>query len=105
METTAGAWDTIQKSAGINATGYKNERYSLLLRRLTDTGYYPNPSIENIYYSDGADFQPSQLKGGYILISLMDRESVKGEFSVLLQNSLHGTETGRINGNFGINIP
>jgi hypothetical protein len=104
IETTEGGWDKNQKLAQLNATGYKNERFSLNLTNLTDTGNYPNPSITNITYTDGLDFQPFKLNDGYIHISYLDSLSVRGDFSVSLEDNFNGAEIRRVIGNFGINV-
>lgn len=104
IETTEGSWDRNIKQAQLNATGYKNERFTLNLRNLTDTGNYPNPSIQNISYNDGFDFQPFKLKAGFIHIISVDSLSVRGDFRVSLEDDFNGAETRTIVGGFGINI-
>ena len=104
IETTRGNWDKNKKLAQLNATGYKNERFSLNLLNLTDTGNYPNPSIININYNDGLDFQPFKLKAGFIHINFVDSISVRGDFKVLLEDDFNGAETRTVVGGFAINI-
>lgn len=103
IETTEGSWDRNIKWAQLNATGYKNERFTLNLPNLTDTGDYPNPSIQNISYNDGFDFQPFKLKAGFIHISFIDSPSVRGDFRVSLEDDFNGAETRTVVGNFVIN--
>ena len=104
IETTEGSWNTNKKLVQLNATGYKNERFGLYLPSLTDTGNYPNPSVTNITYTDGLDFQPFKLKAGFIHISYIDSLSVRGDFNVSLEDNFDGAETRTIVGGFGINI-
>ena len=105
IETTEGSWDKIQKIAQLNATGYKNERFGLYLDNLLDTGYYPNPSIRNISYTDGYDFVPFKLNGGFIHISYIDSLIVKGDFKVTLEDNFNGAEIRTIIGTFFVTIP
>jgi hypothetical protein len=104
VETTEGNWDKNKKLAQLSATGYKNERFSLNLPNLTDTGNYPNPSIININYNDGLDFQPFKLKTGFIHIDFIDSLSVRGDFKVSLEDDFNGAESRTVVGGFGINI-
>lgn len=104
IELTEGSWDNNQKLAQLNATGYKNERFGLYLDNLIDTGYYPNLSIRNISYTDGMDFLPFKLNGGYIHISYIDTLTVRGDFKVTLEDNFNGAEIRTIVGGFGINI-
>jgi hypothetical protein len=104
IETTEGIWDKNKKLAQLLATGYKNERFSLNLPNLTDTGNYPNPSIININYNDGLDFQPFKLKTGFINIDFIDSLSVRGDFKVSLEDDFNGAESRTVVGGFGINI-
>jgi hypothetical protein len=69
IETTYGSWDKNQKLEQLNATWYKYERFSLNLPNLTDTGNYTTPSIINVNYNDGLDFQPFKLKAGFVNIA------------------------------------
>lgn len=103
IETTEGSWDKNNKLAQLNATGYKNERFTLNLPNLTDTGNYLNPSISNISYSDGLDFQPFKVKNGFIHISFIDSVSVRGDFRVSLEDDFNSAEMKTIVGGFGIN--
>lgn len=104
IEITEGSWDKNVKLAQLNATGYKNERFGLYLENLIDTGYYPNPSIRNISYTDGMDFLPFKLDGGYIHISYIDTLTVRGDFKVTLEDNFNGADIRTIVGGFGINI-
>lgn len=104
METTEGSWDKIPKQAQLNATGYKNERFGLYLDNLTDTGFYPNPAIRNISYTDGLDFIPFKLNGGFIRISYIDSLTVRGDFKVTLEDNFNGAEIRTVVGGFGINF-
>jgi hypothetical protein len=103
IETTEGSWDKNKKLAELNATGYKNERLSLYLPNLSDTGIYPNPTIKNITYTDGLDFRPFKLNAGFIHIDFIDSLSVRGDFKVLLEDDFNGAETRTVVGSFGIN--
>jgi hypothetical protein len=103
IETTEGSWDKSQKIAMLNATGYKNERFGLYLANLTDTGNYLNPSINNISFTDGVDFVPFKLNGGFIHISYIDTLTVRGNFRVILEDNFNGTEIRTIIGGFAIN--
>lgn len=104
IETTEGNWDKTQKLAMLNAAGYKHERFSLFLPVLNDTGYYPNPTIKNIFFTDGLDFIPFILNSGFIHVSFIDTLTVKGDFRVLLEDNFNGAEIRTIIGNFAINI-
>jgi hypothetical protein len=104
IETTEGSWAKDQKLAQVLAIGYKNERFSLNLPNLIDTGNYPNPSIINITYNDGLDFQPFKLKSGFIHISFIDSLSVRGDFNVSLEDDFNGADTRTVVGGFGISI-
>jgi glycine cleavage system H protein len=104
IELTEGSWDNNLKQAQLNATGYKNERFSLYLVNLIDTGYYPTPSIRNISYTDGMDFLLLKLDGGYIHISYIDTLTVRGDFKVTLEDNFNGADIMAIVGGFDINI-
>ena len=104
IELTDGSWDKNVKLAQLNATGYKNERFGLYLENLIDTGYYPNPSIRNIFFTDGMDFLPFRLHSGFIHVSYIDSLSVRGDFKVTLEDDFNGAQIRTIVGGFGINI-
>lgn len=104
METVEGSYDKDLKLAQLNATGYKLERFGLYLNDLTDTGYYSNPSIRNISFTNGLDFLPYRLNSGYIHIIQIDSFSVRGDFKVTLEDDFNGAEIRTIVGGFGINI-
>ena len=104
IETTEGCWDKNIKLAPLNAAGYKIERFSLYLPSLTDTGNYPNPTIKNIYFTDGVDFLPFKLNNGFIHVSFIDTLTViRGDFRVSLEDNFNGAEIRTIIGGFAIN--
>jgi hypothetical protein len=104
METTEGHWDSHLKTCSLHATGYKFERFSLLLTNLIDTGYYLHPSVKNLFFTQTTDFIPTKFTSGSIHLSFMDSSSVKGDFQVVLEDSAQGGRQKAITGNFGINI-
>lgn len=104
METTEGNFNRYKKIAQLTGTGYRNELFRLYLPNLTDTGNYPNPQIENIFYSDGVDFLPSKVNGGFIHISHIDTLSVIGDFQVSLSGDINGSVSRIVVGGFEINM-
>lgn len=102
METVDGEWNSNTGIAKINAVAYNLSRFKMYLSSLHDTGFYPFPTIDNIYFTDGADFQPTKLADGYIHLLHIDSHIVRGDFQVSLQDDFNGAETRTIIGNFGI---
>lgn len=104
MENIRGAWNLNEQTATLSAYSYRNERFRLQLTSLNDTGYYPNPAINNIYFTDGLNFDPIALNSGYIHINHLDSNMVTGDFRISLHDEFNGSENKSIIGDFGINI-
>ncbi|HEX6426516.1 MAG TPA: hypothetical protein VF008_02475 [Niastella sp.] len=104
MENVTGEWNMNMQTAMLTAYSYHYERFRLQLNALHDTGYYPNPTINNIYFTDGLDFDPVALNSGYIHISHLDSIMVAGDFRISLHDEFNGSENKSIVGNFGINV-
>jgi len=104
IKSVDGSWDKGVKLAQLSASGYKSEWFGLYLPHLSDTGYYPNPTISNIYYFDGLDFMPFKLTGGFIHVSYIDSVTVRGDFKVSFEDDFNGAENRTVLGGFGINI-
>ena len=102
MGGVEGQWNRETHVGHISGEGAAYEHLELYLPDLRDTGRYPNVSIRNISYSDGADFTANALEGGTIHISRIDSSSVTGVFEVLLSDTRNGAETRVITGTFGI---
>jgi hypothetical protein len=102
MEIVEGSWDNKSGTATLNATGYHFEQFRLSLPHVSDTGNYKNPCGDNIFFTKSADFLPSKLDSGDIHISYVDEYFVKGDFTVLLEDSIHGQIKRMATGNFGI---
>ncbi len=103
IERTEGSWNPDMKSAQLSAYGYKYERFSLNLPNLTKAGYYPNISLDNIFYTDGIDFVPFKLNSGFIEITNIDSLEVGGNFKVALEDDFNGIDHRTIVGTFLIN--
>ena len=104
MEEVTGEWKINDHVATLTANGYRHQRFWLTLAALQDTGYYPNPGINNIYFTDGLNFDPVSLNSGYIHISHLDQGMLKGNFQVSLHDEYNGSENRIIIGDFGINF-
>ena len=104
MEEVTGDWNPNEQIAMLTAYSYRNERFRLHLTSLHDTGYYPNPTINKIYFTDGLDFDPVALNSGYIHINHLDSNIVTGDFKISLHDEFNGSEDKCIVGDFGINI-
>ena len=102
MENVEGNWDRKSGNAMLNAMGYHFEQFRLSLPHLLDTGNYKNADGDNIFFSKSTDFIPTKLDSGDIHISYIDESLVKGDFTVLLEDSIHGQKKRMVVGNFGI---
>lgn len=103
MERIEGTWQPKEKQASLNAYGFKNERLTIYLPGLTQTGRYPNLTIKNIFYTDGVDFNPFKVDSGFLEITQLDSSKVGGTFKVILEDEYNGIEHRTIIGNFVIN--
>lgn len=103
-ETIEGSWDNNTRLARMYALGYKFEEFHLYLSAKVDTGFYPNPTINNISFTDGLDFIPFKLSSGFIHIDYIDSLTIRGYFRMALDDDFNGSETKTIVGGFGINI-
>jgi hypothetical protein len=65
METVVGEWDFITHTATLNAKGYKFETFGLYLSQVNNLGSYTSIAIGNISLTDGLDFVPIRLTGGF----------------------------------------
>jgi hypothetical protein len=104
IKTPEASWDFNGSTAKLYARGYKFEQFNLHLSALQTTGFYPTPTIQNISYTDGLDFIPFKVSGGFINITYLDSLTVKGIFQVSLEDNFNGAENRTITGGFGINI-
>lgn len=100
MERIEGNWQPNEKQANLSAYGFKNERLTIYLPDLIQTGRYPNLTIKNIFYSDGVDFNPFKVDSGFLEITQMDSTQVGGTFKVVLEDEYNGVEHRTIIGNF-----
>ena len=103
MERVEGTWQPEQKQVSLNAFGYKNERLTIYLPDLIQTGRYPNLTIKNIFYTNGADFIPFRVDSGFLEITQLDASKVGGTFNVTLEKEYSGIEYRTITGDFVIN--
>jgi hypothetical protein len=95
-------WSLHDQTAEIIASGYGFERFRLHIDALQDTGYFTNLSIDNIYFTDGLDFDPRSVNSGFIHISQLDSNKIRGDFKVSLHDEFNGAENKIIIGEFGI---
>lgn len=102
METVEGSMEN--NVAQLHGSGYNHEQFYLYLPSLKDTGNYANPTINNISFSDGLDFNANKFRDGFIHIGYIDSATVSGNFRVALDDDYNGAETRVIVGSFGINI-
>lgn len=102
MERIEGSWLPEEKQAHLAAYGFKNERLTIDLPNLRQTGRYTDLSIKNIFYNDGVDFVPFRVDSGFIEITQMDAVQIGGRFSVTLEDEFNGVEHRTIIGNFVI---
>ncbi|WP_116984136.1 hypothetical protein [Emticicia sp. C21] len=100
MERIEGSWLPNKKQASLNAYGFKNERLSIYLPGLIQTGRYPNLTIKNIFYTDGADFNPIKVDSGFLEITQMDSIQIGGTFRVTLEDEYNGIDHRTVIGNF-----
>jgi hypothetical protein len=102
MERIECSWLPNEKQVSLIAYGFKNERFSIYLPGLIQTGRYPNLNIKNIFYTDGADFNPTKVDSGFLEITQMDSTHLGGTFRVVLEDEYNGIEHRTIVGNFVI---
>lgn len=102
MERIEGGWSKRDRVAELQAYGYQFEHFRLFLSNVQDTGYYPKPTIQNISYSDGLDFAPFKVLGGYIRITQLDSSRIGGHFEIYLEDNFNGYDSRGIVGSFGI---
>ncbi len=103
IEYVAGNWNYQNKTVALDAEGYKFEKFKLAITQLTDTGYYTNLTTSNLYFSESQDFIPTKFISGGIHITYADSVALKGDFQVVLEDSVQGMVRKIIIGNFGIN--
>ena len=96
-------WNYQDHLATIQADGYHFEHFRLHLENVPDTGFYLNPGIQTISFSEGPDFIPDQTNQGFIHISRMDAGSISGDFIISLHNDFNEVENKTIRGKFRIN--
>jgi hypothetical protein len=105
METVEGSWDAGNSLAQLSGTGQARDRLQLYLPALTDTGNVTDPGLTNIRYSDDQYFIADSFAGGFIHISAIDPDFIKGEFNVILSDVHEGAEKRHIIGTFGVARP
>jgi hypothetical protein len=96
-------WNLHNQTADIAASGYRFERFRLHMDTVKDTGYFANPTIDNIYLTDGLDFDPNSVNSGFIHISQLDSNKIRGDFKISLHDDFNGSENKIIIGEFRIN--
>ncbi len=97
------SWEISSRTARVSAQGFAFEEFYLYLPGVLDTGYYPNPTIQNISFSDGIDFKPFKVAGGYIHVDYFDSVIFRARFQVGLEDDFNGTEYRTIIGACTIN--
>jgi hypothetical protein len=102
MERIECIWEPDKKEAHLTAYGFKNERLTIDLPDLKQTGRYTDLSIKNFFYTDGVDFMPVRVDSGFIDITQMDASQIGGSFSVTLEDEYNGVEHRTVTGNFVI---
>jgi hypothetical protein len=99
VENITGSWD--KETASLCCTGTKLETFRLKLIK-PSPGIYPEPGINNFYFSDGVDFKPIVLESGSINIISVSEQEVRGEFNVVLHDEFNGAESRTFSGYFSI---
>jgi hypothetical protein len=96
-------WSLHDQTADMIANGYRFERFRLHLNAVKDTGYFASPTINNIFFTDGLDFDPDSVNSGFIHISQLDSNKIRGDFRISLHDDFNGSENKIIIGKFRIN--
>jgi len=89
-------------SISLMADGFDDEHLKLHLPDASQPGKITDISAENISFSDGLDFESSEVVEGYVTLNSVTPAEVAGSFKVLLLDNVNGVERRWIEGTFKV---
>ncbi|MBL7718895.1 MAG: hypothetical protein JNL72_08670 [Flavipsychrobacter sp.] len=97
VEETYGNWEG--HTGTLIAEGTDHEQLKLYLPGIYDTGTR-TLNATNISFSDGLDFESTQVSAGQVTITSVSEEMLEGTFRATLLDHVNGRESRRLEGSF-----
>ncbi len=86
----------------IDAQGFNDERLSINLQNIKDTGTITPISISQFFFSDGLGFKPQQVQSGFIKIAERNPHRLSGTFVIYFPDNTVAAKLVKAEGSFHI---